>query len=539
MRTKVAATLAGAIAALLAGCLSGTQPAEAAVTDVPCSPTALATALATASTGQTVSLAAGCVYVLTEGLPEVSQDLTISGHGATLERSYAAGTPAFTIMSVGSGVLTLNNVSFRNGSGAISVTDGVNPGGQLVVNGGTFTDNSGAISVNNVGVPSQVNGATFVGNVGGISNDSPATNVNVDDCTFIGNTNAFWEFGFGGSIIGSTFRGNSGAAASFSEDTGEYFADDVISNNTGDGIEDWAGSGGGGAAVDGDEISGNGGAGVYVATLQYAEVIGTKIVGNSAADGGGIEFLGGGYMDISGVTISGNSASSDGGGIDIESLPPANPASVPFVSISDSTISGNQAAAYGGGIYNQGLTDATGDQILGNAAPSGGGGIYDDGPYASFTLTNTPVLGNKPDNCEPPGSITGCSNTGITGPIMSGYHDTVCIDDAGGSAANDTPVVLDSCDGSAQQDWTIEPDATIQTSGKCLDIYRDEKTNKAKVELWTCTGGANQQWLPESGALVNPVSGKCLDDPGFNTADGTQLEIYTCNGGANQQWELP
>ena len=127
-----------------------------------------------------------------------------------------------------------------------------------------------------------------------------------------------------------------------------------------------------------------------------------------------------------------------------------------------------------------------------------------------------------------------------TGPIVSGYRATKCADGKGGSAKNDTPVVMWDCNGSAEQDWAIEPDGTIQAAnGKCLDIYREQKTNNAPVELWTCTGRANQQWKPVNGTLVNPASGKCLDDPRFNTANGTQLGIYTCNGGANQQWKLP
>jgi hypothetical protein len=99
--------------------------------------------------------------------------------------------------------------------------------------------------------------------------------------------------------------------------------------------------------------------------------------------------------------------------------------------------------------------------------------------------------------------------------------------------------VIGTCDNSAAQSWTVETDGTIRTHGKCLDIYRDEKTSKAPVELWTCDDGANQQWQAVNGTLVNPVSRKCLDDPRFTTADGTQLEIYTCNGGADQQWKLP
>jgi Ricin-type beta-trefoil lectin domain len=125
-----------------------------------------------------------------------------------------------------------------------------------------------------------------------------------------------------------------------------------------------------------------------------------------------------------------------------------------------------------------------------------------------------------------------------SGPIVSGYRAGNCVADSGDSAANDTPVTMAACDGSAGQDWTVTSSGTLQVNGKCMDIYRDQKTNKAPVELWTCTGGANQQWHATAGTLVNPVSGKCLDDPRWNTTPGTRLELYTCNGGANQQWEI-
>jgi hypothetical protein len=129
----------------------------------------------------------------------------------------------------------------------------------------------------------------------------------------------------------------------------------------------------------------------------------------------------------------------------------------------------------------------------------------------------------------------------VTGPIVSGYRTTKCIDDAGDSAANDTPIVIWDCNSTPGEDFTAEADGTIQVKGKCLDIYRDEKTNKAPVELYACKpagSDANQIWQLAGTTLVNPVSGKCLDDPRFNTADGTQLIIYTCNGGPNQDWTL-
>jgi hypothetical protein len=126
-----------------------------------------------------------------------------------------------------------------------------------------------------------------------------------------------------------------------------------------------------------------------------------------------------------------------------------------------------------------------------------------------------------------------------SGPIVSGYHTTKCVDDLGNSANNLTPVVISDCNGSAEQSWTVASDGTLQINGKCMDIYREQKFNKAPVELWTCTGRANQQWQSVNGTLVNPISGKCLDDPRFDTTNGTKLIIYTCNGGLNQQWKLP
>lgn len=126
-----------------------------------------------------------------------------------------------------------------------------------------------------------------------------------------------------------------------------------------------------------------------------------------------------------------------------------------------------------------------------------------------------------------------------TGPIVSGYHRNKCIDDLGDSMKRNTPVVMWDCNGTPEQNWTIETDGTIQVNGQCLDVYRYRTANKTPVEIWTCHGGSNQQWKAVNGTLVNPRSGKCLDDPRFNSTNGTKLEIYKCNSGRNQQWVLP
>jgi hypothetical protein len=126
-----------------------------------------------------------------------------------------------------------------------------------------------------------------------------------------------------------------------------------------------------------------------------------------------------------------------------------------------------------------------------------------------------------------------------SGPITAGDDSSKCVDDNGLSTANGTKIQMWDCNGGSNQDWTIEPDGTLQVYGKCMDITGANYSNGTNIELWDCNGGANQQWQPRNGTLVNPASGKCLDDPAFNTANGTQLDLWTCNGGSNQQWHLP
>jgi alpha-tubulin suppressor-like RCC1 family protein len=126
-----------------------------------------------------------------------------------------------------------------------------------------------------------------------------------------------------------------------------------------------------------------------------------------------------------------------------------------------------------------------------------------------------------------------------TGPIALTYHPAECVDVDGNSWADRTPVVIWTCNGSAEQAWTVESDGMLRAIGKCLDIFRDGTASETPVDLRACNGSPSQQWKSVGSTLVNPVSGKCLDDPGFVTTDGTQLDIYTCDGAGNQSWDVP
>jgi len=396
MHGKLVRTAARAVAvgAILAAGLGSAQEAQAAsaVVHVPCNPATLAADVASASSGARLSLAPSCVYHLTAGLPVVSQDLTISGNRATLERSYAPGTPAFTILQAGGGALTVSKLNFRNGNGAIAVTGDAT----LTVKGGTFArnmaGNGGAIyDVGGVNGP-QVNGATFTANTatesgGAIYDNTGMNGVQVTDSTFTGNTatnagGAISDFdGSNDDVTSSVFYGNKagdGGALALSPSDTTSLSRVVVQGNSA------TGNGGGISSADSlnvenSRISGNHagglGGGLFTFLGRRTTIAGTDFRGNSAADGGGI------YNATAGLTMN----------------------------LTNVRISGNHVSASGGGVYNLGLVDAVNTRITGNSASTGGGGIYDSGIYAAVTLTNSPVLHNRPDNCEPAGSITGCT----------------------------------------------------------------------------------------------------------------------------------
>ena len=115
---------------------------------------------------------------------------------------------------------------------------------------------------------------------------------------------------------------------------------------------------------------------------------------NSANMGGAI--YNAGTAAVIGTTFSENGAF-EGGAI-------SNTGKAALSSVS---IHNNDAGvAVGGGIYNDGTLTAASSTIVHNTARFGGGGIYNGD---SVTLSRTSVSGNTPDNCEPLGSITGCT----------------------------------------------------------------------------------------------------------------------------------
>jgi len=281
-RTLARAAASGGIIVLLA---AGFAPTAVAATparqQVPCDTAALASVISGASSGDTLVLAAGCTYHVTRPLPEITTDLAIEGHGATLEAPGSEEDPGFDIMSVADVTLFIRNLNFTGGGGYYVCGGAISTSGNVTIDGGTF----------------QLNGS---------ASDSGGAICNGGQLTVRGVTFAYnYAEGYGGAIvnggqlavIASTFTGNHAV----------YNIGGAIAN-------------GGTLTVVSSSISNNrvqyGGGAIDnfgQATLRY-----DTLSGNSAAYAGAIDNYG--TLTATATSITGNTASLAGaaGGIDNE-----------------------------------------------------------------------------------------------------------------------------------------------------------------------------------------------------------------------------
>ena len=126
---------------------------------------------------------------------------------------------------------------------------------------------------------------------------------------------------------------------------------------------------------------------------------------------------------------------------------------------------------------------------------------------------------------------------GATGPVVG--YEGLCLDDRAASTAEYNPIQVYTCNGTGAQQWTVEPNNTLEVLGMCLDVDGAGTANGTLVDLYSCNGTGAQVWEPQpDGALLNPNSGKCLDDTGYG-GSGTQAQIWSCSGNDNQSWTLP
>jgi predicted outer membrane repeat protein len=462
MNRKAAAAVIGLM--LAAGVAVGPAALAAVTVSVPCSTPALAGAMASAADDATLSLAAGCAYVLTAALPEATQSMSITGNGATLQRSAARGVHEFPILQVDGANATLaaSGLTFRNGGPAISVLDGSTLG---------------------------VSGCAFIRNTGGIYSGSQAGGqgtVYVSDSTFTANT--------GGAIYNNNFAG-----------PGAYVSDSTFTANTGGAIVDINATGGGvggsrfyrNSAADGGAIYFSTGEGEYLSDDVFS--------GNDASADGGAIYAddGSNGASIQDVTMTGNHAGGDGGGADL-----------PATSILTGTSIQGNSAADGGGVYSSMsagviLEDSV---VLGNEPDNCDGaviGCANAGPIVSGYRTNKCVEDDNDSSANDTNIVLRGCDGGAAQNWTAEDDGTIringkCLDIYRDEKTSKARVELWACTGGANQQWQPRNGTLVNpVSGKCLDDPRFDVTDGTRLEIYACNNGANQQW-----ELSEPVADK-------------------------------
>jgi predicted outer membrane repeat protein len=332
---------------------------------VPCSVTALATAIVLAPSDAILSLKTGCTYSLNAALPNINKNVTIQGNNDLIRRGNGA---LFTALTVNGAQLNINQLRMSGFDGN-STNPGAlrNVGGTVTVAKSTFADNEGtdggAVQNTSNGSFTATN-STFADNEGangGAFHNRGGAEAWFNQCTFFDNE----ATGSGGGAI--------------------YVSSGHVNvNGVSSGTSQFTDNESTGSAGHGGAINNAGG----VVTINFATFSNNETTRNNA-DGGALN-NDGGASTVSNSGFTGNFAGDDGGAIYTSKS----------LNLTGVTITGNRSDDDGGGVFvNGGNTSLSKTVVSGNIAGGLGGGIRRNGGNVSLT-NNTIVKANFPSNCS-------------------------------------------------------------------------------------------------------------------------------------------
>ena len=388
------------LSVIVATC-AATAHAATATVDCTADPGAFASALASASDGDTLSIQGTC-----KGTFEITHSITLSGSAGAILDGQGEG-PVLTVdagQTVVVSSLTVSGGSVSSAGGGIWNKPGAtltlnssgvsrNRAGQNGAGGGIY--NEGTLTLNNSTVSGNAVGSNGAG-AGILNAFGFRSTLTLNGSTVSGNSGGFGGAGIynvqAGSVTlnGSTVSGNStttdGAGASNGGGLYNGGGPMTITNSTIAGNTAYNGGGGiinvGELTVRGSTVSDNtamfgGGGGIYNVS-STATVSNTTIVGNTASSGGGIYDSGGFGLTLTNSTIASNTASENGGGMFVQ-----------FGAkelLTNTTVVGNSSPS-GGGIFNH-LSSAAATQVLKSSIVSGNSGgncVVLGGPAGSIS----------------------------------------------------------------------------------------------------------------------------------------------------------
>jgi hypothetical protein len=110
-----------------------------------------------------------------------------------------------------------------------------------------------------------------------------------------------------------------------------------------------------------------------------------------------------------------------------------------------------------------------------------------------------------------------------------------CVELTAGNTDNGTPIIINTCNNAAQQQWTYHPlkSGYIRYSAdlsKCIDLTGGSTENGNKLQIWDCIESDNQRWWGGGAFQFQSAidSTKCIDLYAGDTTSGKPLEIWDC-----------
>jgi len=365
----------------------------------------------------TITLASGATFDFTSAnnstngpnaLPVITGNITIVGNGDTIERSTAAGTPAFRLFDVANGVsleggppseisrLTLQNLTLQGG---LAQGSGTSAEGGAIYDQGNLTLDSVTVRNNTAQGSNGGNGGNGLG--GGLYVASGTVSLNND--TLQNNHAVGGNGGYGGNgVIG--YEGATGGKGGNGGDGmggGMYVASGTISLTNDTMATNHAQGGNGGSGGTGGYDGGNGGSGgngigggIYYAdgTLDLSNdtLANNESQGGNGGQGGNVNYTpnGAALFGYPYPGTGGNGGNGQGGGL--------------WAFVASATISlTNDTVAYN---HAQGGNGGGGGNIAGGSpVASGSGGLGDGGGiYGNvYSLANTIIANNTASTVGP------------------------------------------------------------------------------------------------------------------------------------------
>ena len=125
----------------------------------------------------------------------------------------------------------------------------------------------------------------------------------------------------------------------------------------------------------------------------------------------------------------------------------------------------------------------------------------------------------------------------VTGQLR-GYRNE-CASDYLYRSAPGTPAVIDPCNSTLREHWTLGPGYELISHGLCLTDPHSGRWG-TRLVLDTCHDYPTQQWSHQSnGEYTVAWHRLCLTDPHWSTTAGTQLILQSCRDWQNQRWTRP